>query len=69
MNASSSDIGGARYDDRPRSVTRPLVTTVILVMLVIMIVRDLLARRRRLAAKLLPEPRLALEPTRPTPHN
>ena len=56
MNASSPAVSGARYDERPRSFTRPMVTTVILIMLVIMIIRDVLARRRRLAAELRPEP-------------
>jgi hypothetical protein len=56
MNASSPAVSGARYDDRPRSVTRPIVTTAILIMLAFMIVRDVLARRRRPAEKLVPEP-------------
>ena len=56
MNASSPAVSGARYDERPRSFTRPMVTTVILIMLVIMIIRDVLARRRRLAADLRPQP-------------
>jgi hypothetical protein len=56
MNASSPAATGMRYDDRPRSFTRPMVTTVILIMLVIMIIRDVLARRRRLAAESRPEP-------------
>jgi hypothetical protein len=61
MNASSPAVSGARYDDRPRSVTRPIVTTVILIMLVLMIVRDVLARRP------LPEPGTA--PPQPMPRD
>jgi hypothetical protein len=67
MNASSPAVSGARYDDRPRSVTRPMVTSVILIMLVVMIIRDVLARRRRPAAKLLPEPGTA--PPQPMPRD
>jgi hypothetical protein len=67
MNAGSPAVSGARYDDRPRSVTRPMVTTAILIMLVVMIIRDVLARRRRPAAKLLPEPGTA--PPHPLPRD
>ena len=54
MNASSAAVD-MRYDERPRSFTRPMVTTVILIMLVIMIIRDVLTRRLRLAAELRPQ--------------
>jgi hypothetical protein len=65
MNASSPAVSGMRYDERPRSFTRPMVTTVILIMLVIMIIRDVLARRRRLAGDLRPEPGTAIQPPQP----
>jgi hypothetical protein len=67
MNASSPAVSGARYDDRPRSVTRPIVTTMILIILLFMIIRDVLARRRRPAAALLPEPGTA--PPQPMPRD
>jgi hypothetical protein len=56
MNASSPAFTNMRYDERPRSFTRPMVTTAILILLVIMIIRDVLARRRRLAGDLRPQP-------------
>jgi hypothetical protein len=42
-----------------------MVTTDILIMLVIMIIRDVLARRRRLAGDLRPEPGTAIQPPQP----